>query len=196
MDTGISISEEAIVDRIYEIRGERVLLDRHLAELFAVPTKALKQAVRRNRERFPEDFMFEMTADELEVWREGHAGSEAVRRGLRYPPFCFTEQGVTMLACVLNSDTAIAMNIKIIRVFVRLKRSLLERSELLARLRQIEDRVAGQDEAIRLLFDSLKELVGEPNPPRRRIGYRRAGDPELSARAPACPRRAAGGVSA
>ena len=195
MPLAVSVPEEAIVHRIYEIRGERVLLDRDLADLFGVATKALKQAVRRNRERFPEDFMFEMTTTELESWREAHAGSEAVRRGLRYPPFCFTEQGVTMLACVLNSDTAIAMNVKIIRVFVRLKRSLRDRDELMARLRQIEERVAGQDEAIRLLFDSLKELVAEPNPPRRQIGYRRAGEPSGALDGRPAERPPAGGVA-
>ena len=195
MDTAVRTTEAEIADRIYEIRGRRVLIDRHLAELFGVKTKALKQAVRRQRERFPDDFMFEMTPSELEAWREGGGVPEAVRRGLRYPPFCFTEQGVTMLACVLNSDAAVSMNIKIIRVFVRLKRSLGERDEFLRRLRQIEERVAGQDEAIHELFASLKALIAEPQAPRRRIGYRRAGDPEFCARHPREPRPAAGGVT-
>lgn len=176
MSTSVTLSDEAIVSRIYDLRGQRVMLDRDLAALFGVPTKALKQAVRRNLARFPEDFMFEMSAEEFEAWREEHVTSEAVRRGLRYPPFCFTEPGVTMLACVLNSETAVVANVRIIRIFVRLKQTAHEHVELLARMRDIESRVTGQDEAIRLLFDYIKELVGEPNPPRRPIGYLRAGE--------------------
>lgn len=169
----VSLPDDVIVSKIHEFRGQRVMLDRDLAELFAVSTKALKQAVRRNRERFPEDFLFEMNAGELEALRADPTTSEPVRKGLRYPPFCFTEPGVTMLACVLSSDVAITMNIKIIRVFLRLRDTLRERDELLARVRAIESRIGDHDEALRLLTACLQEVTPEPSSPRRPIGYRR-----------------------
>lgn len=103
------------MSKIYVIRDQKVMLDRDLAELYGVETKVLKQAVRRNMTRFPEDFMFEMTKEELENWRSQFVTSKEDRQGLRYMPFCFTEQGVTMLSCVLNSERAIHVNIQIIR---------------------------------------------------------------------------------
>ncbi|MBN1116928.1 MAG: ORF6N domain-containing protein [Bacteroidales bacterium] len=100
----ISVPDEVIMTKIYMVRGQKVMLDRDLAELYDVETKRLKEAIRRNIKRFPEDFMFEMTKEELQIWRTQFATSNSEKMGLRYPPFCFTEQGVTMLSCVLNSD--------------------------------------------------------------------------------------------
>lgn len=100
MSKEIAISEEVVMSKIYKIRGQKVMLDRDLAELYQVETKRLKEAVRRNISRFPEDFMFEMTKNELEIWRSQFATSKSDQKGLRYVPFCFTEQGVTMLSCV------------------------------------------------------------------------------------------------
>ncbi len=102
------------------MRGHKVMLDRDLAELYGVPTKALKQAVRRNADRFPEDFMFEMSKEEFEQWMSQNVTSTG-RVGLRYSPFCFTEHGVLMLSSVLNSSVAIAVNIQVIRVFTRMR---------------------------------------------------------------------------
>ncbi|HEY4061386.1 MAG TPA: ORF6N domain-containing protein [Puia sp.] len=119
------VTEEAIVDRIYLVRGQKVMLDRDLSALYGVETKVLKQAVRRNMKRFPSDFLFEMSTKELEDWRSQNVVSKEDRKGLRHAPFCFTEQGVTMLSCVLNSDRAIAVNIQIIRVFTKMREMLL-----------------------------------------------------------------------
>ena len=168
-----SIPNEVIVNKIYEIRGQRIMLDRDLAELYGVETKILKQAVRRNIRRFPEDFMFEMTKEEFENWRSQFVTSKSDKRGLRYAPFCFTEQGVTMLSCVLNSNRAIDMNIKIIRVFVQLKEMLLTHKDLLLKMEEIEKKVSGQDEKIKLIFDYLKKFIQEQKTPRKPIGYNR-----------------------
>lgn len=124
MKKEISNPNEIISHKIYFIRGQKVILDRDLAELYAVKTKRLKEAVRRNRERFPEDFMFEMEKAEFQNWRTQFATSKSVRRGLRYAPFCFTEQGVTMAAGVLKSKRPIEINIKIIRVFTKIRELL------------------------------------------------------------------------
>ena len=101
------VIEQKILNRIYIVRSEKIMLDRDLAELFGIETRVLKQAVKRNMKRFPKDFMFEMTATEFAKWKENAALSAADKQGLRYAPFCFTEQGVTMLSCILNSETAI-----------------------------------------------------------------------------------------
>src|ERR1700754_4766204 len=106
----IAVAEEAIINKIYLIRGKKVMLDRDLAELYGVETKRLKEAVKRNLSRFPSDFLFVMNNKELKNWRTQFATSKEDRQGLRYAPFCFTEQGVTMLSCVLNSARAIAVN--------------------------------------------------------------------------------------
>ena len=103
----LMIPDELVINKIYVIRGQKIMLDRDLAELYGVETKRLKEAVRRNIHRFPEDFMFEMTFEELENWRTQFATSNSEKMGLRRPPFCFTEQGVAMLSSVLNSETAI-----------------------------------------------------------------------------------------
>jgi len=109
----VTVAEEAIISKIFLVRGQKVMIDRDLAELYGVETKVLKQAVRRNIDRFPSDFLFEMTQDELKDWRSQIVTSKADRQGLRYAPFCFTEQGVTMLSCVLSSERAIMVNIQI-----------------------------------------------------------------------------------
>ena len=173
MAKSVNIPDDVIAGKIYEIRGQKVMIDRDLAALFDVETRSLKQAVRRNIRRFPEDFMFEMTDAEFQDWRSQSLTTNADRMGLRYAPFCFSEQGVTMLSCVLNSDLAIEMNIRIIRVFVQLKRMLTISHELVRKLEEIEARVADHDESIELIFDYLKKLIEEPVQPRRTIGYRR-----------------------
>ena len=170
------IPDELVMNKIYLIRGQKVMLDRDLAELYGVPTKAFKQAVRRNIDRFPEDFMFEMISEELENWRSQIVTSNSDKMGLRYPPFCFTEQGVAMLSSVLNSETAIHVNIRIIRVFTKMRELLLTHKDILLQLEKIEKKLSGHDEEIQLIFKYLKQLLNPPQPPRRKIGFRRKGE--------------------
>jgi len=146
MAKAIALAEESIISKIYLVRGRKVMLDRDLAELYGVETKVLKQAVRRNINRFPSDFMFEMTTEELEDWRSQFVTSKEDRRGLRYAPFCFTEQGVTMLSCVLNSERAIAVNIQIMRIYTKIREMLLTHKDILLKLEQLEKKVTGHDE--------------------------------------------------
>src|ERR1700704_4479372 len=126
--------DEIVVNKIYMVGSKKVMIDRDLAELYGVETKRLKEAVRRNINRFPEDFMFEMNSEEFEIWRTQFASSKSDMHGLRYAPFCFTEQGVTMLSCILNSERAIAVNIQIIRIFTRMKELLTTNKEILLQL--------------------------------------------------------------
>ncbi len=124
------VIEEIVINKIYLIRGQKVMLDRDLAELYEVETKRLKEAVRRNPERFPVDFMFEMNKEEFENWRTQFATSNFDKMGLRHAPFCFTEQGVAMLSSVLNSPKAVQINIQIIRIFTKLRQMLMDNTEL------------------------------------------------------------------
>lgn len=175
----MTLTDEAIIYKIYYIREQKVMLDRDLAELYGVETKVLKQAVRRNIVRFPEDFMFEMTKEELEAWRSHFVTSKlADVKGLRYPPFCFTEQGVTMLSCILNSERAIAVNIQIIRIFVRLREIASAHKDILLKLEQLERKVTTHDQDIRMIFEALKQLLAPPPKPRKRIGFRRNNEQE------------------
>ena len=155
------------------------MLDRELAGLYGVETKRLKEAVKRNRERFAEDFMFTMTKEEFQNWRSQFATSKEDKRGLRYSPFCFTEQGVAMLSSVLNSRQAIAVNIQIIRVFTRMREMLLTHKDILLKLEQMEkkmmkqeENVAMHDKDIQRIFSYLKQLLSPPQKPRKQIGYK------------------------
>lgn len=174
----VSVADEVIVKKIYLIRGQKVMIDRDLAELYSVETKRLKEAVRRHRNRFPEDFMFEMTDKEFEEWRSIGTNSAADKQGLRYAPFCFTEQGVTMLSCILNSKRAIDVNIHIIRIFTKMREMLLSSTEILLRLEKIERKLIENDDQITILFTYLKKMLTEPNPPRKRIGFLAKDEPE------------------
>lgn len=177
------ISDEQVANGIHIIRGHRVMLDRNLAELYGVPTKALKQAVRRNKTRFPEDFMFEMSREELENWRSQTVTSNAGdKMGLRHAPFCFTEQGVAMLSSVLNSETAIAINIQIIRVFTRMRVLLADHKELLLALEKLRGTVSHHSRDIKAIFNILGRMQDEERNrallaqvPKKRtpIGYRK-----------------------
>ena len=129
------------MNKIYILRDMRIMVDRDLAELYGVETKRLKEAVRRNMQRFPSDFMFEMNDEEFRNWRTQFASSNSEVMGLRYHPFCFTEQGVTMLFCILNSERAIAVNIQIIRIFTKMRELLLTNKEVLLQLEMLEKQV-------------------------------------------------------
>lgn len=166
------IPDEVIINKIYLIRGYKIMLDRDLAELYGVETKRLKEAVKRNIERFPEDFMFIMTNDEFENWRTQFATSKSDLMGLRYAPFCFTEQGVTMLSCILNSKRAIEVNIKIIRVFTRIKEMLLTHKDILLKLEQLEKQISQNSDEIQMIFSALKQLLNSSQEPRKPIGFR------------------------
>jgi ORF6N domain len=152
------------------IRGHRVLLDQTLAELYGVPVKVLNQAVRRNAERFPEDFMFQLTAEESELLRSQFVTSRpAAHGGRRYEPYAFTEQGVAMLSSVLRSERAVNVNIEIMRAFVRMRRVLQEHAELGAKLAQLEKKYDGQ---FRIVFDAIRDLMAAPVKPKGRIGFK------------------------
>jgi len=156
--------------RIHMLRGQKVMLDRDLAELYGVDTKQLKRQVRRNLGRSPEDFMFELSTEENENLRSQFGTSSW--GGTRYAPMAFTEQGVAMLSSVLNSERAILVNIQIIRVFTRMRGMLLSHREILQKLEQLEGRVTGHDEEIQALFDHLTALVSPTEQPRKAIGFK------------------------
>ena len=154
----LMIPEEIILSKIYFVRGIKVMLDMDLAELYGIETKYLKRAVRRNRMRFPEDFMFEFTPDELQDWRCQFGTSNREKLGIRIPPFAFTEHGVLMLASILNSTRARQVNIQIVRIFIRLREMLMTNKHIIEQLRQFEKSLADHDDKIRLIFDYLEQL--------------------------------------
>jgi hypothetical protein len=159
---------ERIADKIYLIRKTKVMMDRDLAELYGVKTKALKQGVRRNINRFPSDFMFELSKEEFEDWRSQFVTSNRDKMGLRYPPMVFTEQGVAMLSSVLNSERAIQVNILIMRAFTQLRRMLSTHEEL---KRKIEAMERKYDRQFRVVFDAIKLLIDTETKPKKRIGF-------------------------
>ena len=182
----------SIQNRIYEIRGERVMLDRDLADLYEVEARVLNQSVKRNINRFPSDFMFQLTREEFESIRlqvEGLEKSNSlrsqivisnlpVRGGDRYLPFVFTEQGVAMLSGVLRSDKAVNMNIAIMRAFVEVRSILLRQNDLRDQLQQIRDRIGEHDVQLNAIYDAMENLLDEKAAQRKwddreRIGFRR-----------------------
>ena len=146
------------------------MLDNDLAALYSVETKTFNQAVKRNTTRFPSDFMFQLTEEEFADLRSQNVTPSW--GGRRYLPNAFTEQGVAMLSSILNSSRAIEINIHIIRVFTRLREMLLTHKDVLLKLEQLERKVVAHDEQVQLIFSALKQLLHEPNPPRRRIGFK------------------------
>ena len=162
------IPAERIANSIYFIRGERVILDRDLAALYGVETKVLKQAVKRNIDRFPEDFMFVLNQVEFRNWRSQFVTSKADRQGLRHPPMAFTEHGIVMLSSVLNSKRAIDVNIEITRAFVKLRKILASHADLAHRLDELEKKY---DKSFRVVFDAIRTLMS-PSIKRKEIGFR------------------------
>jgi hypothetical protein len=163
------ITSETIEKTIYLLRGEKVMLDRDLALLYEVETKALNRAVRRNLQRFPRDFMFQLTAEEAYVLRCQIGTSKKGRGGRRYLPFVFTEQGVAMLSTVLNSERAILVNIEIMRAFVKLRQILVSHAELSRRLDELESKY---DKQFSVVFDAIRQLMASPARDRKEIGFR------------------------
>lgn len=170
---GMAIPDEIIMNKIYFIRGYKVMLDYDLAKLYQVETKHLKRQVRRNIERFPEDFMFELTEKEYNSLRSQFG---TLKRGehTKFLPFAFTEQGVAMLSSVLNSTTAIKVNIQIMRIFTRIRQMLTDNTELRLEIEKIKMKLNNHSKNMEVVFQYLDELLEkkENPPPRKAIGYK------------------------
>jgi ORF6N domain-containing protein len=162
-----ALVHEKVLRAIVMVRRQKVILDCDLAALYGVLTKALIQAVKRNRDRFPKDFMFQLTQKEFAGLRSQIVTSN-MRGGRRSAPYAFTEQGVAMLSSVLRSRRAVAVNVEIMRAFVRLRRMLVEHEDLAKRLDELESRC---DENFRTVFDAIRSLINPATQPRKRIGY-------------------------
>ena len=174
--------QSLIGGRILALREQRVMLDADLAELYGVQTKVLVQAVKRNLARFPQDFMFQLSADEFTALRSQTVTSNSGRGGRRTAPYAFTEQGVAMLSSVLGSPRAIGVNIEIMRTFVRVRELAATHSELAKRLSELEEKAelpymqhdtfsSNTRNQLKQVFDALRELMTPPNPPKRPIGF-------------------------
>ena len=168
--SAIISAAKQIEQTILLIRGQKVMLDRDLADLYGVETKQLKRAVRRNVHRFPPDFMFELTRKEYNSLRSQFG---TFKRGAhsKYLPMAFTEQGVAMLSSVLNSERAIEVNIAIMRVFVKLRETTVAHQEMKRKLEKIEKQLSAHDEDIQVIFRAIQGLIKEPEKPRKRIGF-------------------------
>jgi hypothetical protein len=161
---------EGIDTKIHLIRGQRVMLDSDLAAVYGVPTKRLNEQIKRNLGRFPEDFAFQLSSEELENMRSQIA--TASRRNIRYRPWAFTEHGAIMLASILNSGRAVEMSVFVVRAFVRMRELVLGNRQLAAKLDELESRVGAHDEAIAELVTAIRQLLEPPaDQPRREIGF-------------------------
>ncbi|HSG38747.1 MAG TPA: ORF6N domain-containing protein [Thermoanaerobaculia bacterium] len=166
-ETQSLVPAERIERSILLLRGEKVILDSDIASLYGVETKALIRAMKRNLDRFPSDFMFQLAPEEAERLR-CQIGTSNGRGGRRYLPYAFTEQGVAMLSSVLRSEQAVRVNIEIMRAFVRLRQMMSTQADLVRRLDELEGRYDGQFKAV---FDALRRLMTPPEGPNRRIGF-------------------------
>ena len=162
---------ESIEARIVLIRGQKVMLDTDLASLYGVSTKRLNEQVKRNGERFPEDFMFRLSAEETEGLRSQFATSNDGRGGRRYRPYAFTEHGAVMLASVLNSKIAVEASLRVVRAFVRLRQTLATHRELATKLAELEARIEAHDDNITAVFEAIRQLMEPVEKPRKRIGF-------------------------
>ncbi|RWY48172.1 ORF6N domain-containing protein [Mucilaginibacter gilvus] len=172
MEKSPIIPDEVMMNQIYYVRGQKVMLDKELAELYKVTTGILNQAVSRNIKRFPPDFMFQLTDQE---W--SNLKSQIVISnwgGRRSLPYVFTEQGVAMLSGILNSDLAIAVNIQIMRIFIRIRQMFIDNTELRLEVEKIKGKLDNQDKNMEIVFRYLDELIEEKNnpTPRKRIGFK------------------------
>jgi phage regulator Rha-like protein len=162
------IPEETIEGKILLIRGKKIMLDSELAVLYGIETKQLTRQVRRNIDRFPDDFMFRLTKEEFLRCQIGTSKSG----GRRYPPYAFTEHGILMLSSVLNSKKAIQVNIQIMRTFVKLRQILSTNKELVHKLSQLERETEKHDAEIQAIFKAIRQIMTPPEKPKKRIGYR------------------------
>ena len=181
MNKAVTVSEDIVINKIYWIRGQKVMLDRDLAEMYGVETRTLNQAVKRNMKRFPEDFMFQVTEEELEILKSQIVILKKESIGRRQLPNVFTELGVAMLSSVLSSDMAIEVNIRIMRVFTKLREALLAHRDILLKLEQLDKKLVNighdvkmHDGEIETIFELIKEIMEEKMRPlpRNPIGYK------------------------
>jgi hypothetical protein len=168
----LAVSVERIERKIYFIRDQKVMLDSDLAELYEVTTGNLNLAVRRNLGRFPQDFMFQLTAEEAEslVLQTARAKTEA-RGGRRTPPYAFTEHGVAMLSSVLNSERAAQMNIMIVRAFIKMREVLATQKDLARKIDDLELKYEQHDHELKVVFDAIRQLISTPVPSKHKIGF-------------------------
>ena len=171
------VSDEVVISKIYYIRGHKVMLDRDLAELYGVEPRRLREQVKRNEERFPSNFMFQLTEEEADSMVSQIAIPSKQHLG-GHLPYAFTEHGVLMLANVLRSKTAMQVSVRIIEIFVKMREMLSTHTDILLKLEQLERKVDGHDEDIQVIFAYLKQLLDPPLEPRPRIGFRRPGEEE------------------
>jgi hypothetical protein len=179
-DLQVFVAEQKILNRIYVIKGQKVMMDEDLAEMYGVETRRLNEQVKRNIKRFPKDFMFALRQKEFENLKSQNATSSLPADkgrwgGRRKLPNVFTEQGVAMLSSILNSDTAVEVNIRIIRVFTKLREYALTHKEILVQLAKLEKEVKGNSKDIENIFMVLKELIekqNKPLPPRNKVGFK------------------------
>lgn len=163
------IPQQIIENKILFIRGKKIMLDRDLATLYGVETRVLNQAVRRNKNRFPEDFMFQLTKEEMMNWKSQIVISNKDKMGLRKRPFAFTENGVAMLSSVLSSERAITVNIQIMRTFTKLREILATHKDLARKLEEMEKKYDAQ---FKVVFDAIRKLMAPPpEPKKRKIGF-------------------------
>jgi hypothetical protein len=162
------VTAEAIERKIYLIRGQKVMLDSGLAELYGVPTKRLNEQVRRNADRFPEDFMFQLSSDEFESLRSHFATSSLKHGGRRYLPFAFTEHGALMAASVLNTPRAVEVSIYVVRAFVKLREMIASHKDLARKLDDLEKKYDGQ---FHVVFEAIRQLMATEEKPKRTIGF-------------------------
>lgn len=170
---GSLVPDEIIMNKIYYIRGQKVMLDSDLAELYGVETRRLNEQVARNADRFPEDFMFRLNENEFESLMSQFATSK--RGGRRKLPYMFTEHGVLMLSSILNSKQAIQVNIQVMRIFTRIRQMFVDNTEIRLEIEKIKNKLDNQDKNMEIVFKYLDELLEKqerPNPPRKRIGYK------------------------
>ena len=165
----LTVAQELIEQKIYLIRGQKVMLDRDLARLYEVSTGRLNEQVKRNKKRFPEDFAFLLTRQEVMILKSQIATSRW--GGRRKLPYAFTEQGVAMLSGVLNSERAILVNIAIMRAFVKLRQILSANKELAQKLRELEQRIEKHDTEIHAIFEAIRQLMAPLEKPKRSIGF-------------------------
>ena len=170
--SSLAVSVQIVERKIYLIRDHKVMIDVDLAELYRVPTKALNQQVQRNRKRFPEDFMFQLSKEEAENLRSQFVTSRSGHGGRRTLPYAFTEPGVAMLSSVLSSEHAIEVNILIMRAFIRLRQMLESNEELNRKFATVIKKLSTHDKYFRVVFDELRKLTEEPSPPRKAIGFK------------------------
>ncbi len=167
----ITVVDEIIVNKIYYIRKQKIMLDKDLAELYGVQAIRLREQVKRNLSRFPSNFMFRLTAKEVEVMVSQNAIPSKQQLG-GFLPYAFTEHGVLMLASVLKSKKALDMSIRVIEIFVRMRELLSTNKDILLQIQKVEKKLTAHDADIRLIFEALKQLLNPPHEPRKRIGFK------------------------